>query len=213
MKNFTYSVVTVAGLLLLSSVTYGQTTIKVARSADKAAPHAANAPAAKAIASAAVKPIVIMSSKHKETCLKMIGDKIQDVDVTDIANSNHKISKLLSDKLTVLIFWQERSLPAMEQFRRIPIDVLGSFAKHRVKVIAANVGGDVAKTRKITGDAADKIVSLVDKDAKLFQQFATSRMPRTYLLDNEGKILWFDIEYSQSTQRELNNAINYYLTK
>ena len=40
--------------------------------------------------------------------------------------------------------------------------------------LASNVGGDVARTRILTGDAADKIVSLVDKDSKLFAQFAES---------------------------------------
>ena len=33
------------------------------------------------------------------------------------------------------------------------------------------------------------------------------RMPRVYVLDADGKIVWFDIEYSQSTQRELKQAI------
>ena len=57
------------------------------------------------------------------------------------------------------------------------------------------------------------IVSLVDKDEELFSQFASTGGPRTYLLDKDGTILWFDIEYSQSMQRELENALNYYLSK
>jgi hypothetical protein len=36
-------------------------------------------------------------------------------------------------------------------------------------------------------------------------------LPRTYLLDSSGKILWFDLEYSRSTRRELNQAIRYVL--
>lgn len=212
MKNFICSVAITVGVLLFAGNAFGQKAIKVARSADKAKPRAA-ADAKTTAASAAVKPIVIMSSRHKATCLKVIGDKIGNVEVTDITKSNHKLSELLSDKLTVLIFWQEQSLPAMEQFRRIPVEILGSYAKHRVKVITANVGGGLEQTRKITGDAADKIVSLVDSDSKLFQQFAKSHIPRTYLLDKDGKILWFDMEYSKSTRRELNAAIDYYLAK
>ena len=55
------------------------------------------------------------------------------------------------------------------------------------------------------------LVSLVDSDSKLFLQFATARVPRTYVLDKDGKILWFDIEYSQSTRRDLANALTYFL--
>lgn len=197
--------------LLACSVAISQEAVKVARSGDKVAPRAPVVKRINKLASPITKPSVVMSAGHKSTCLKSVGDTIADATVTDIKGSDHKLGELLSDRFTVLIFWAETSRPAMEQFRRIPIDVLGSFAKHRVKVITANVGGDVASTRRITGDAADKIVSLVDKDSNLFRQFASSRIPRTYLLDKSGKILWFDIEYSRSTQRELNNALNYYL--
>jgi hypothetical protein len=33
-------------------------------------------------------------------------------------------------------------------------------------------------------------------------------MPRTYLLDPTGKILWFDVEYSRSTRRDLSEALD-----
>ena len=154
---------------------------------------------------------MILSAGHKATCVKLVGDKIGDLTVTDINNTKHKLDKLLSDKFTVLIFWHDNSRAGVEQFRRIPIEILAPFAKHRVKVIAANVSGDFAKTKALTGDAADKIVSLVDADQSLFSHFAKSRVPRTYLLDKDGNILWFDIEYSQSMQRELENALHYYL--
>jgi hypothetical protein len=74
-----------------------------------------------------------------------------------------------------------------------------------------NVGGEVAHVRELTGDAADKIVSLVDADGALFRQFATSLLPRTYVLDKNRTILWFDIEYSQSTQRDLVNTLTFFL--
>lgn len=159
------------------------------------------------------KPKVALSHAHKATCLKFVNDKIDDVTVTDITGSDHKLLEMLSDRLTVLIFWKEESISGLEQFRRIPVDVLGTFASHRVKVIAANVGGEVASTKKITGDGADKIVSLVDSEAKLFGQVAKSHVPRTYVLDKDGKILWFDLEYSQSTRRSLTNALTYFLKK
>jgi hypothetical protein len=98
----------------------------------------------------------------------------------------------------------------LEQFRRIPIDILADFAPD-VKVIAVNVGSEIAQVRNLTGDAADRIVSLVDRDAILFGQFATSLIPRTYIVDRQGTILWFDIEYSQSTQRTLRESLAYFL--
>jgi hypothetical protein len=40
---------------------------------------------------------------------------------------------------------------------------------------------------------------------------ATEHLPRTYLLDAEGRILWFDLEYSRATARELINALHFFL--
>lgn len=156
-------------------------------------------------------PRIILSEMHQQTCLKKMGDMIGDVELIDINNQKQKLSDMLSDRLTVLVLWDDKSIVGMEQFQRIPVEVLGTFAKYRVKVVAVNVGGDVDTTRRLTGDAADKIVSLVDGDSKFFKSLATSRVPRTYLLDKEGRILWFDIEYSQGMLREMSNALAWYI--
>lgn len=199
--------------------------VKVARSDDKgskrtltgrAGTSTSDSPSASISAEAAAvleptQPEVLLSSKHQETCRKRIGEQIDDVAVTDIAGKEYQLKSLLSDRLTVLILWNDRSFAGTEQFLRIPVDILAEFASQRVKVIAANVGGDLETTKRLTGDGADKIVSLVDSDSALFKQFATSHLPRTYVLDKDGKILWFDLEYSQSTRRELANALRYYL--
>ncbi len=190
-----------------------QDAVKVARADEPAKRRLKSVEAAAAGSPALAKPEVLMSAGHKATCRKWVGDRIGEINVTDIKDSDHQLPKLLSDKLTVLIFWRDNSRAGMEQFRRIPVDILGSYAKHRVKVIAANVGGDATNTRRLTGKYDEMIVSLVDANEELFSQFATSGAPRTYLLDSDGKILWFDIEYSQSTQRELENALNYFLSK
>ena len=54
---------------------------------------------------------------------------------------------------------------------------------------------------------------LLDADGAGLGRVATEKLPRIYLLDPSGSILWFDIEYSESTRRELKNAIHWHLTK
>ena len=156
-------------------------------------------------------PTVILSDGHKKTCLKQVGDKVGDVTVSDVKGEKVNLNDTLSDELTVLIFWSEKSVAGYEQFRRIPVDVLGTFAPYRVKVVAVNVGGTLAETKRLTGNAGDKIVSLVDSDSKLFKQFATDYVPRTYVIDKDGAIVWFDLEHSESSRRSLNNALTYFL--
>jgi hypothetical protein len=52
---------------------------------------------------------------------------------------------------------------------------------------------------------------LCDPEQSLLARVAPGKVPATYLLDAAGKVLWFDIEYSRSTRRELAEAIRYTL--
>lgn len=158
-------------------------------------------------------PTVVLSDAHRKLCLKTVGDSVGTSKVTDINGKTYELRQLLSDRLTVLVFWDAKSALAAEQFRRLPVDVLAKFATHRVRVIAVNVGGSLEATKTLTGDAADKIVSLVDEQKSLFHEFAKQGVPRTYLLDNQGEIVWFDMEYSLGMQRSLDNAVTYFLKK
>ena len=156
-------------------------------------------------------PQVVLSEKHKDLCRKRVGDQIDQVAVKDVSGREVKIKEELSDRFTVLIFWSEKSVSGYEQFRRIPVDVLAKYAPHRVKVVTVNVGGSVEETHRLTGRAAKKILSLADTDSALFHQFASTHVPRTYVLDKDGRILWFDMEYSESTRRSLDNALTYFI--
>ena len=54
-------------------------------------------------------------------------------------------------------------------------------------------------------DFSEKV--LMDPQGKALAQVATRYLPRTYLVDAAGKIVWFDMEYSPSTRRQLIQAI------
>lgn len=156
-------------------------------------------------------PKVLLSEGHKKTCLKRVGDELGDFTLKNINGESVKLNEQLSDELTVLIFWTQNSVSGYEQFRRIPVDILGKFAAYRVKVVAVHVGGSVEETKRLTGDAGDKIVSLVDTDSKLFNAFAAAHIPRTYVLDKDGRIAWLDLEYSEGSRRSLTNALTYFI--
>lgn len=156
-------------------------------------------------------PQVWLSEQHKQLCRKRVGDQLDPIALPDVEGKQVQLLDQLSDQWTVLVFWSERSVGGYEQFRRIPVDVLAKFAPYRVKVVAVNVGGTVAETKRLTNDAANKILSLADTESKLFDQVAEGYLPRTYVLDREGRIVWFDLEYSESTRRSLDNALSYFI--
>jgi hypothetical protein len=48
---------------------------------------------------------------------------------------------------------------------------------------------------------------LLDEQQTAFEQLGSGRLPRVYVLNAQGQIVWFDIEYSLSTRRELKQAV------
>ena len=54
----------------------------------------------------------------------------------------------------------------------------------------------------------DNVASLSIAPTKLSNTLGEGRGPRVYVLDADGKVAWFDIEYSLSTHRELHAALD-----
>ena len=52
-----------------------------------------------------------------------------------------------------------------------------------------------------------KFTTLVDADGKAFAEVGKEKMPRTFVLDADGKIVWFDISYTLATRRELHDSL------
>jgi hypothetical protein len=47
----------------------------------------------------------------------------------------------------------------------------------------------------------------MDFDGAYFAKVATGTLPRIYVLDSHGKVLWFDLGYSTSTRDKLKQTI------
>ena len=48
---------------------------------------------------------------------------------------------------------------------------------------------------------------MLDPQGEYFKTVAKEKLPRVYLLDASGKILWFDIDYARAMRRDLQTAI------
>jgi peroxiredoxin len=98
---------------------------------------------------------------------------------------------------------------AQQQLKDLGPDIVDPFGQKGVAVVGIAVketdDGAAAALKK----AGASFPNLLDADGKAFNQVGSVRLPRTYLLDPQGKILWFDIEYSVATRRELRHALRF----
>jgi len=164
-------------------------------------------------------PEVVMPAELLATCLVKVGDTMPDGELPDLKGKQHKLGALGGEKLTVELFWTSENLYATKALEDLQPDVAEPYARKGVLVIGINVGETPEAARKAVQDASVKYANLVDADGSYFAKVADAakvakeKLLRIYLLDAEGKVLWFDTEYSDSTHRQLVTGIKAVLGK
>ena len=88
-------------------------------------------------------------------------------------------------------------------------DVVEPFGKKGVAVIGIDVGDPADEVKQHVAEAGTTFPNLLDAKGELFAKIAKDRklMPRTYLLDAGGRILWYDVEHSRSMGHDLVQGI------
>lgn len=156
-------------------------------------------------------PKVALSEEHQQTCLIGVGDAFPDLELVDLSGAKKSLASLAGEKVTVVVFWSTRQAMARYQFKTLEREWAGPFRAAGVQVVAVNVSdeADVAKT--LYQETGGSFPCLLDPEGRQFAKVARSKLPRTYVLDGQRRVRWFDIEYSRSTRRELKNALFFLL--
>jgi peroxiredoxin len=158
-------------------------------------------------------PQVWMTEAHAATCLVKVGDAMPDITLPDLEGNEQLLARLYGEKLTVVVFWNSHYALAREQFMRLERETADRFSAFGVSVVAINVSDTPQEVRSVATEADSGVPCLLDQQGAALALVATEKLPRTYVLDSAGRILWLDIEYSLSTARELRNAVYYFLRR
>jgi peroxiredoxin len=149
-------------------------------------------------------PQVFLTAEHSAMCRVRVEDKTPAITLPKLDGGEADLASLQGKKATVVLFWHDdpwMSATALQDLGRdVAID--GDVAVVGIAVKPGNF--DVASKVKESGASFPQ---LLDSDGKAFNQVGMTKMPRVYVLDGSGKIVWFDIEYSQSTRRELKQTL------
>lgn len=159
-----------------------------------------------------VEPQVVLSEAHRKTSLIGVGDLMPALTLKDRSGNAKEVASLLGENLTVVVFWDENNVLAKEQISRLAREVVQPFGAARVNVVSVYCGESPDSIDKlIPTEVAFGHVFLIDSNRQALRVVATRHFPRTYLLNAEGRVVWFDLEYSRSSARELTNAIHFFL--
>ncbi len=153
-------------------------------------------------------PKVNLTESLNATCLVGVGDTIPEGELVDVEGKSHAIREVLGEKLTVLVFWNSEVIHSVVELEDLAREMAEPLSKRGGRIIAVNTGDTVEKATEAAKAANVDFLILLDSEKAYFGKFATERLPRTYVLDGKGAILWFDLEYSRTTRRQLQRTID-----
>jgi peroxiredoxin len=154
-----------------------------------------------------VMPPVLLTDQQAATCLVKVGDQFPDLKLPSVGGEEKTLKELYGARLTLIAFWKESNPYALEELADLARTVGPQFEPEGVKIIGIDVQDSSDKAQGTIDRLKIPFPILLDVDGKAFQQLATGYFPRTYAVDATGKIVWFDIEYSRSTRRDLRRAM------
>ncbi len=153
-------------------------------------------------------PKVDLTESLDATCLVRVGDTIPEGDLVDVEGKSHAIREVLGEKLTVLVFWNSEVLHSVVELEDLAREIAEPLSRRGGRIIAVNTGDTAEKAAEAAKAAGAEFLVLLDPEKAYFGKLATERLPRTYVLDGKGVILWFDLEYSRTTRRHLEQTID-----
>jgi peroxiredoxin len=156
-------------------------------------------------------PVVALSTAHAGISQIKVGDQFPNLELADLSGAAQKLSSLRGQKLTVVVFWKSAHPTSVEELADLERDTLKRFGQNGVAVVAINSGDPATVAADLAKQAQVTYPVLLDADGAALQRVATQKLPRTYLLNVQGKVVWFDLEYSATTRRDLSQAIRYSL--
>ncbi len=152
-------------------------------------------------------PEVRMTEELAATCLVRNGDVLPNVELPDLQGNPHSLSELKGEKLTVVFFWTSGNEYSLAELQDLTVDVAEPYLEKGVRVIGVNEGDSAEVVAEQAEKAGVRFPILLDPGGLYFAKVAKEKLPRTYVLDANGVILWFDMEYSEITREELQQTI------
>jgi peroxiredoxin len=152
-------------------------------------------------------PTVLVTNRHAALCKVKVGDAMPEISLPQVSGGSAKLSAMYGKGATVVVFWKGDRFMALEELGDLGPDVVQPFGSRDVNVVGIAVDQDAATARDVVKKTAANYPQLLDADGQAFAKVGAEKLPWTLVLDPSGKIVWFDLEYSHTTRRELQQVL------
>jgi len=159
-------------------------------------------------------PKVLMDETRRSTFRVWVDQTMPDGQLRNLQGEPVALRSLWGQKVTVLVFWNSQTLSGLEELQDLAKDLLPTYQEKGLRAVGINVGEEAEAAQKALPPAASTLPVLVDPTGQYFAQIAQQSpkpeiplLPRTYVLDGQGKVLWLDIGYGGDTFRGIQTTV------
>lgn len=152
-------------------------------------------------------PKVVMSEEQRAACLVFVGDRLPETTLPDLDGQEQRLHDLLASRATIVVFWSSENPYSVAELHELATRIVDPLSGRGIKLVGINVGDSPEVVRRTVESLGVGAAELLDRESSYFSKVATAYLPRTFLVDADGMILWLDIEYSRATYRQLRRAV------
>ena len=152
-------------------------------------------------------PRVCLSTLHAKWCVAKVGDSFPPVELPQLGGPKTRLTTLYGKQATVVLFWRADRWMSRMALQDLVYFVVGEYDPQEVAVVGIAVRQSSRGAQRLLNQTKANFPQLLDTNGSALAQVGSVALPRLYVLDPEGQIVWFDIEYSESTRRELQQTL------
>ena len=152
-------------------------------------------------------PEVFLSAEHSAMCRVRTGDELPELTLSKLDGGSSDLRAMSGKRATVVLFWHADRWMSRTALEDLQKEVAGNSDSGEVVVVGIAVETPAPEVQRLLKATGATFPQLIDSDSKGFSKVGMVSLPRIYVLDASGKIVWFDIEYSEATRRELHDTL------
>lgn len=146
-----------------------------------------------------------------KTTLINAGNMAPDFTVKMLDGSEVTLSKL-QGKPTLLIFWATWCPPCRVELSKLQEHIIDRYGES-INVLPISRGEERAKVDEFITNKGYTFAVGLDGDQSIYQKYATNYIPRCFVIDAKGKVLYSGVGYDEKVAAEVEESIDKALRK
>jgi peroxiredoxin len=142
---------------------------------------------------------------HEESSIVVVGDEAPDFTATLLSGESVSLAALRGEEVLLVLFSHE--CPDCKMFLDDMQASKSEFDELGVRILAIERDGDAEEVAAYMAENGYEFDVAVDDNRTIYNLYATTYVPRAYLIDREGVVVCATIEYDASYVAQLLSCV------